>query len=188
MTSPIRRWQREPDSSRHDYGIFQVAQHVATSPRTGATGLYVTIEAPDWVNMVAVTHDNEVLLVRQYRHGVDDLTLEIPAGIVEAGEAPLAAAQRELLEETGYTASRWQYLGSVHPNPAYQGNRCHSFLAAACRKTAEPALDAGEDIEVVTCPLWEAGRLIQDGAIDHALAVAAFLRYIQAGQPEGPIF
>jgi 8-oxo-dGTP pyrophosphatase MutT (NUDIX family) len=188
VTASITRWQREPDFATEDFGIFTVGRHRAVSPRTGVTGTYVTIASPDWINMIAVTHEGEVVLVRQYRHGVDDITLEIPSGIVDPGETELAAAQRELREETGYTAERWQYLGSVHPNPAFQGNRCHSFLAAQCRRTAEPELDAGEDIEVVALPLWQVGRLLQDGGIDHALAIAAFFRYIQEGQPEGPLF
>jgi 8-oxo-dGTP pyrophosphatase MutT (NUDIX family) len=188
VSAPIKPWKREPDFSAQDYGIFKISRHVATSPRTGASGTYVTLDSPDWVNVIAITFEGDVVLVRQYRHGQQEVTLEIPSGIIEEGESELAAAQRELLEETGYSAGRWQYLGCVHPNPAYQANRCHSFLAAECRRTAEPNLDPGEDIEVLTVPLWQAGRMVREGAIDHALVIAAFFHYVEEGQPEGPLF
>ena len=189
MAAKIARWVREPDSRTEDYGIFKLGQHVAVSPRTGAQGTYVTIDAPDWVNMIVATAEGDVVLVRQYRHGADAVTLEIPSGIVEAGESALAAAaQRELLEETGYASDRWIYLGVVLPNPAYQSNHCHHFLASGCRRTGEQDLDPGEDIEVVTVPFWQVGRLIREGGINHALAIAAFFRYIEIGQPEGPLF
>src|SRR5438132_1011204 len=125
----VEKWIRQDDREVQDFGIVKVRQHTAVSPRTGKSGTYISLEFPDWVNMLAITPLWEVALVRQFRHGLDDIVLEIPSGIVDAGETELEAARRELEEETGYVAESWQYLGFVHPNPAYQANRCHTFLA-----------------------------------------------------------
>ncbi len=178
-------WERRYDDEVQDFRIFKIRRHTAVSPRTGVAGRYVTLEAPDWVNVVAITADGRMVMVWQYRHGVDRYTLEIPAGMVEPGEEPLAAMQRELAEETGYVSQEWRKLGSVHPNPAYQNNVCHHFLALDCRKTGEQMLDAGEDIEVRLVPPADVGRMIGDGTLDHALEIAAFFRYVAAGQPGG---
>jgi len=183
----MKAWERVVDGVAEDYHIFKVRRHTAVSPRTGKPGRYVTIEAPDWVNVVAINGDGALIMVRQYRHGVDRYTLEIPAGMVEAGEDPLAAMQRELAEETGFVADRWSRLGSVHPNPAYQGNVCHHFLALGCVRAGDQRLDAGEDITVELVPLADVAGLIQDGTLDHALEIAAFFRYVLAGQPGGAI-
>ncbi len=180
-------WERQYDGEAYDFKIFKLRWHTAVSPRTGVAGRYVTLEVPDWVNLVAITAAREMIMVWQYRHGVDRYTLEIPAGIVEPGEEPLAAMQRELAEETGYVSTRWSTLGSVHPNPAYQGNVCHHFLALDCEKLGEQHLDAGEDIEVRLVPIADVPRLIGDGTLDHALEIAAFFRYVAAGQPGGKI-
>lgn len=184
----MQPWQRTDEEESLDFHIFKIRRHTAVSPRTGAEGRYVTIEAPDWVNVIAVTAQQEVVLVRQYRHGVAAITLEIPSGMVEQGEEPLEAARRELAEETGYVSEQWRFLGVVHPNPAYQDNHCFSYLATDCRFTTEQELDAGEDIEVLTLPFSDVGQRIAQGEIDHALIVTAFFRYLQAGQPCGPLF
>jgi 8-oxo-dGTP pyrophosphatase MutT (NUDIX family) len=178
-------WERRYEDDVHDFRIFRIRRHTAVSPRTGVAGRYVTLEAPDWVNVVAITPAAQMIMVWQYRHGVDRYTLEIPAGMVEPGEEPLAAMQRELAEETGYVSEGWSKLGAVHPNPAYQGNVCHHFLALTCRQAGEQRLDAGEDIEVRLVALPDVARMIGDGTLDHALEIAAFFRYVIAGQPGG---
>jgi ADP-ribose diphosphatase len=183
----MANWERHYDDEIQDYRIFTVRRYTAVSPRTGKAGRYVMIQAPDWVNVVAMSAEGGLIMVRQYRHGLDGYTLEIPAGMVESGEEPLAAMQRELAEETGYVSDRWTYLGPSHPNPAYQGNICHHYLALDCRQTLEQHLDPGEDIEVQVLPLPEVTRLIREHAIDHALAIAAFFRYVEAGQPGGKL-
>jgi ADP-ribose pyrophosphatase len=180
-------WEREYDEETRDYRVFTLRQYTAVSPRTGKRGRYVALQVPDWVNVVAITVDRQLVLVRQYRHGIDGLSLEIPAGMVEQGEDPLAAMRRELAEETGYVAESWQKLGSVHANPAYQDNVCHHFLALDCRRAGEQHLDDGEDIEVRLVPLPEVRSLIENGTLDHALEIAAFFRYVAAGQPGGAL-
>ena len=113
-------------------------------------------------------------MIKQYRHGSKQITLEIPGGLVDPGDTPESAASRELLEETGYQAEEWKKIGVVNPNPAIFSNRCHTFLARNLMKVGSPTLDQTEDIDVVLFPLSEVPRLIRDGVIDHALVIAAF--------------
>lgn len=129
--------------------IFSLHEHEAEHPRTGRVRPYVSLEVPDWVNMIALTHAGELVLVRQWRHGTRRFELEIPAGVIEPGETPEQAAARELREETGYEAERITRLGEVAPNAAYQTNRCYTVLAEGCRRVGDLILDEGEDIEVV---------------------------------------
>lgn len=135
---------------------------------------FYVVTAPDWINVIPVTDDDRVILVRQYRFGVEGSTLEIPGGMCDDGEPPADAARRELREETGYEAGELELLGSVHPNPAIQNNRCHSFLAPGVRRAGAPDPDTDEAIEVVEVPLSEISGLIAGGKITHALVIAAF--------------
>lgn len=129
--------------------IFTVREDQAEHPRTGSVRPYVQLQAPDWVNMVALTPDGRLVLVRQWRHGTRRFELELPAGMIEPDETPEQAAARELREETGYTCEKISRLGEVAPNAAYQTNRCYTVLAEGCRPTAETSFDEGEDLEVV---------------------------------------
>ena len=105
------------------------------------------------MNVVALTEDGKAVLVKQFRHGTRETTLEIPGGAVDPGDrSPLAAARRELREETGYVARRWTRIGLVQPNPAFQTNACTTFLAEMCRRAGEPDPDEGEELEVVLVP------------------------------------
>ncbi len=125
-------------------------------------------------------------MIRQYRHGSREVTLEIPGGLVDPGETPKKAAARELLEETGYYAEQWSKIGVVNPNPALFNNRCHTFLAQDIRKIADPMPDQTEDIEVVLIPLVDIPKLILEGNIDHAMVITAFTHYFLRN-PEGLI-
>lgn len=167
-------WRRLASELRGDYRVFRVREETLEDPRHGTTHDFYVIEAPDWVNVVAVTEDDDVVLVRQQRQGIGAATLEIPGGMVDPGESPLEAARRELEEETGYRADDWREIGRVRPNPALQGNACTTFLALGARKVAEPAFDGTEDIEVVLVPRAALADLVTRGDIDHALVVSAF--------------
>lgn len=156
------------------YPIFDVRLHESTHPRTGASKTYVVLDSPEWVQIVALTPDDRAVLVRQFRHGTGRITLEAPGGLVDPGETPLAAAVRELREETGFAATTWVLLGRLAANPAFMANHCHVFLALDARPVGAPEPDAGEDIEVVALPLPEVGRLVREGGIDHSIVVAAF--------------
>ena len=167
-------WRRGARTPGSDYRIFKTAFVDAAHPRTGAIKKFSLIECVDWVNVIALTPADEVVLIRQYRAGTSSICLEIPGGMIDEGEAPLTAAQRELEEETGYTAPTWRALGTALPNPAIQNNRLHSFLALDARRTAETRFDSSEVIEQTTAPLPEVLAMLRDGRIDHALVMAAF--------------
>lgn len=159
------------------YRIFSLRTNRARSPRTGEDHDFQIIEAPDWVNVIPLTVSKEVVMIRQYRHGIDSVTLEIPGGMLEPSDSPESAARRELLEETGYGAHSMRSLGFVHPNPAIQNNRCFTFLALNAAPEGPQRLDGKEDIEVVLAPLNRIAALIADGTIAHSLVIAAFYRY-----------
>lgn len=157
----------------HDYRIFRTS-FVDGEHARGMTKRFSVIEAVDWVNVIALTPTNDVVLLRQYRVGVEKVCLEIPGGMVDPGEDAQGAAARELVEETGYTAPEWRKLGTVAPNPAIMNNYLHSFLAIGATKTHEPHLDGNEVVEVETVPLAQVTELLRRGAVEHALVLAAF--------------
>jgi 8-oxo-dGTP pyrophosphatase MutT (NUDIX family) len=127
MVKPWRRIRSQPNQS---FRVFSVRTDTAVSPRTGAAHDFYIIESRDWINIIPVTEDHRVVMVKQYRLGSMETTLEIPGGIVDPGDTPEEAASRELLEETGYQAQEWVKIGAVNPNPALFCNRC-SLLAGA---------------------------------------------------------
>jgi 8-oxo-dGTP pyrophosphatase MutT (NUDIX family) len=115
--------------------------------------------------------------VRQFRFGIDDFSLEIPGGVIESGEDPLFAAQRELREETGYTADNVRLLGRVRPNPAIMNNYCHLVCLENVRRTADLEWDHDEEIEVITAPVDEVYAWARSGRISHALVLNALLLF-----------
>jgi ADP-ribose pyrophosphatase len=167
-------WTMGPRTAAHDYGIFQTSFVEGSHPNIPRRKRFSVIDCADWVNVIALTEAQEVVLVRQFRVGTSEVCLEIPGGMVDAGEAPDAAAARELFEETGYRATSWRPLGAVAPNPAIFSNRLHTFLAEGAHSVGAPELDGSEVIDVELLPLPSVWRAIADGAIDHALVVAAF--------------
>ncbi len=139
--------------------------------RTGKSQDFYKFEFPSWVNVVATTAKSEMVLIRQYRFGTDQVELEIPGGAVNIGEDPLAAGLRELLEETGYNGENGRIIGRVCPNPAIQNNFCYTVLVENVRLMAEPKQDDMEDIEVLTLPREMVESLIADGSINHGLVL-----------------
>ncbi len=170
----MRPWRRVGSTRLQRCRVFDVDEVRFEPPGGGQAETFYCIDAPDWINVIPLTKDDEVVLVRQYRFGTTDFTLEIPGGMCDPGESPIEAARRELAEETGYGSDLWVELGWVHPNPALQGNRCHTFLARDSRRVGEPQPDPHEALELSKVPLGEIPALIGDGAITHSLVIAAF--------------
>lgn len=167
-------WIRKESRPREQYSVFNIREDDIISPETGRQYTFHIIEADDWVNVVPITEDGQIVCVRQYRHGTGEITLETPGGVVDKGELPENTARRELLEETGYEAESIAHIGTVTPNPAIQNNRCHFYLANGCKRVAEQDLDGAELIDVVLVDPADIPQLILNGEINHALVVAAF--------------
>lgn len=134
------------------------------------------LEFDSWANVVALTKNNEVVLVRQYRHGVQEISLELPGGVVNAGENPLEGAKRELLEETGYGGGTIVEVGRIYPNPAIQQNTLYCYLLTDVEWMGEQHLDDSEEIEVELLPLDEVVELARQGGFKHALNVAVLFQ------------
>lgn len=172
-----QRWKKlgaRPLTKTRVFSVDSVDFHHPAHP---APRDFFLINAPDWVNVVAVTPRHELVLVRQFRFGTNDLSLEIPGGVMEAGEEPLTTAQRELQEETGYVGTGVRLLGAVHPNPAIQTNRCHLVLVEGAERRAALAWDPNEELEVLTLPVEEAYQRAYRGEITHALVLDALLLF-----------
>jgi ADP-ribose pyrophosphatase len=170
------RWRTLASERLYSTPIFDLLRLRSTHPNRGERDFYV-LSAPTWVNIIPLTAEREVVLVRQYRHGISDFTLEIPGGMVDPEDPnPAAAARREMREESGYDSNVVIPLGQVHPNPAIQPNTCHFFFAPNVVKVGEPNPNLGgaEETEVTLVPLASIKRMIATGSITHALVIAAF--------------
>jgi 8-oxo-dGTP pyrophosphatase MutT (NUDIX family) len=173
--SLVPPWRVEAPRTLLSTPIFALrARQASSALEPTRRGEFFYLDTPDWVNVVPLTDAGDVVLIEQYRHGLGEVTLEIPGGMVEPGESPLDAARRELREETGYTGEPAELIGVCTPNPAIQCNRCHTAMVRGVRLTCAPAVDTHEEIGVRLVPLAEIPQLIRAGVIHHALVIAAF--------------
>ena len=158
-----------------DYKIFSLHQKQVRSPRTGEIREMLALHFPDWVLTLALTPQQEVVMVRQFRHGSEQVCLELPGGLVDPDDAsPELTAKRELLEETGFKVSSIRLIGECYPQPAILSNRCVFYLAEGAVKAQQQNLDAGEDIEIMTIPLNQIQAKIENKEIDHGMVLLAF--------------
>lgn len=171
------RWRRLRSEPHATTRIFDVVHAIYQHPRREKEQGFFVINAPDWVNVVALTPDHHLVLVRQFRYGTNDFSLEVPGGVIDPGEDPVEAGVRELREESGYVGTAARLLGSVHPNPAMQSNRCHLVLVENARREAELDWDPDEELEILTRPVDEVYALARSGGITHALVLDALLLF-----------
>lgn len=176
-TSRIRSWTRHHSVPLQKTRVFTLMENRMSMPDGTNAGNFYTLQAPDWVIMMAFDRQQRLITVDQYRHGVDVPSLEVPGGVIDGDDSPLETAKRELLEETGYATDNWVQLGRVSSNPALFNNYCHIFLARDCELVAEQNLDEHEDISVHLLSLEEYEEMVTSGRVHHALAVAALAKY-----------
>lgn len=139
---------------------------------------FTVLESNDWVNIIPITKDNKIVLVEQYRHGIDEITFEIPGGLVDKNELPIDAAFRECMEETGFKGKgNLELLGVSRPNPAFLTNRCHTYLWNDCERISKQDLDTNEVINIHTVDIKEVKEMILSGKIDHSVILTAFYFY-----------
>lgn len=170
----IKPWQKISSTPIGNFRIFTLRSDKKISPRTGKEHDFVILDSVNWVNVIAVTPDQKLVMIEQFRHGSNTVELEIPGGMMDANEtSPVAAGVRELREETGYEGDNARVLGQAFPNPATQSNTCFTVLVENCRCLHPVAFDHGEDLVTRLVPAADAPQLVGDGKISHTLVVTA---------------
>jgi 8-oxo-dGTP pyrophosphatase MutT (NUDIX family) len=174
----IRHWEIFNRKTLHKFKFMQIEEKEVRSPRTGKSMHAMTIHFPAWVVVLALTAEQEVVMVNQYRHGTEEVHLELPGGLVDPDDpSPLQAAQRELLEETGYGSRDFRMMGECFPQPAILSNKCHFYLAKDAEFQQAQALDEGEDLQVVKIPMDDIFLKIQSNSIDNGMSLLAFYHF-----------
>ena len=174
MSEKPEIWKRKNSKQVADCRVFKVREDFCERESDNSKHSFFVIENPDWVNIIGLTKDDEVILIEQFRHGTEEIILEIPGGMLDKDEKPEIAAKRELAEETGFETSEIIYLGESRPNPAIQNNTIYHYLALNCEKTRETNFDEHESVITKLLPVSEIDSLIANGKITHALAIAGF--------------
>ena len=174
MSEKPETWKRISSKRIAECRVFGVREDLSERESNALQSTFYVLENPDWVNVIARTKQNKIVLIEQFRHGKEEITLEIPGGMIDEDESPETAARRELLEETGFSADEFILLGKSRPNPAIQNNTIYHFLAIDCEKTAEISFDEHESILMRLVVREEIKNLILEGKITHSLVLAAF--------------
>lgn len=176
----VKPWSIVRENKEYSTSIFKLLKQRTRleSAAEVLEGNFYILDAPEWVNVMPLTADEEIILVEQYRHGTQEPTLEIPGGMVDGGESPLEGAKRELLEETGYRSDTWKGLGKVSSNPSMMNNYTHMYIARDCEFVGAQNPDEHERIEVHKMVLDDFLSYVEDGTVHHAIVLAAVARYL----------
>ncbi len=174
----LSKWKILSSKQLIDKPFFSLKTDKCELPDGRVMPNYYIFDFSDWVNVIPITENDEIILIRQYRHARKDFFYEVPGGTTHPGknEAPLLAAKRELLEETGYESDNWAYKGAHSPNPSLQSNQMHTYLAKGCKKVAEQTLDEFEDIEVKLVSKHHLLEMLISGEFEHSLMAASLVR------------
>ena len=176
MTKDKSGWEIVEEKVYDSFPIFTLIRSTRINPVSGTKIDFVRVDGLEWVNVIAITADSKIVLVRQYRHGREEFTLELPGGCIEKEEPdPQASGMRELVEETGYSSDKVKFVGLLYPNPAMYSMRNFFYLATDCKLVAKQELDSGEDIEVVLKPVEEVYQMIENGEFNHGMCTAALM-------------
>jgi ADP-ribose pyrophosphatase len=174
----IQPWEKIRSKISGDFRIFKIRTDTKISPRTGKEHDFYVLDSVNWVNVIAVTPNQQLVMVEQYRHGSNTIELEIPGGMMDAGETgPAATAVRELREETGYKGDHARLLGRIHSNPAILSNVTYTVLIENCRLKHAVEFDHGEDLMTRLVPVAEIPKLVADEKIGHSLVVVALYHF-----------
>lgn len=174
----IQPWKKLHTREAGDFRIFNITVDRKVNPRNEHEQDFYIINAPDWVNVVATTADDELILVQQFRHGSGSIELEIPGGVMDPDDmSPVEAALRELREETGYEGSHARIIGQVYSNPAIMVNTTFTVLVENCELKHDIELDAGEDLITRLMPVADVRKLAAEGQIGHSLVMAALYHF-----------
>lgn len=174
----IKPWKTISSDLIGDFRVFQLRSELRQSPRTGKDFNFYVIDSVNWVNVIPITPDHQLVMVEQYRHGSNTVELEIPGGMMDADDtSPVVAGLRELREETGYEGEQAEIIGKVRPNPAIMSNVCYTVLVRNCQLKHATELDHSEDVVTRLVPVNQLEDLVCTQKVQHCIVVAALYHF-----------